>query len=157
MTGETTQDAPGVSAGQMVLSMTGGQVARKLLEIISNDTRLLVRPAPGYAPVRCLLAVATMRDGVISLAPLRLKTGEGNLTGGGQIDLRRDAVNMLLRSEGQSTSFWALDTPLRITGSLSDPLALPSPGAATSDLDGEAAENLRVLAPRLKQVSAGGC
>lgn len=157
ITGKTVLDGLSASNGHLALSMTGGSVSRQFLEHVSTDMRLLLRKAEGYASVRCLLTVASMHNGIISVAPLRLKTSEGNLFGGGQVDLRRDAINLALQSEGQSTQFLALDIPLHITGNFANPLVRPSTGSAGADLELAGADNLRRLPPGLRRLIAGRC
>lgn len=155
MTGTTTEDGLADSHGQAVLSMTRGRVSREFLELASLDLRLLLRKGGGYTSVVCFLAVAEMRNGAVSLAPLRLRTREGNFSGGGQLDLRRDAMDLYLQSDSKSTHFWALDIPLRITGSLASPQVRPSTRSAAPALNARGAENLRLLSPDLRQTASG--
>ena len=155
MTGATAQEALAASRGQAALAMTGGQISRELLQLASSDLRLLLRKGQGAASVTCFLAVADMRNGVASVAPLRLKTREGNLFGGGQVDLRHDALDLYVQSEGKSTNFWALDIPVRITGSFTSPQVQPSTGSKTEALRARGGENLRILPPALRQAIAG--
>lgn len=155
MTGTTLEDGLAASQGQAVLSMRGGRVSREFLRLASIDLRLLLREGKGNASIVCFLTVANMRNGLLSLAPLRLKTREGNFSGGGEIDLRRAAVDLYLRSDSKSTHFWALDIPLHITGSLTHPKAMPSSGRAVSAQGGRAASNLRLLSPSLRQAVDG--
>ena len=154
MTGTNTQDGLGASRGQAVFSMVGGQMSRQLLQLASIDMRLLLRKGQGTLPVVCFLAVTNMRDGVASVAPFRLKTGNGNLSGGGQVDLRRDFIDLYLRSESKSTNFWALDVPVHITGSLAAPQVRPSIRSGAPALNARGSENMRALTPGLRQMIA---
>ena len=78
LTGKTPNDGLGTSGGELVLSMTGGKVARQFLESASTDARQLFRKAAGYASVDCLLGVANLHNGIASISPLRLRTSDGN-------------------------------------------------------------------------------
>lgn len=154
MTGKTTEDGIANSRGQAVLSMTGGQITRQLLELASIDVRLLMRKGQGLASVVCLLVVADMRNGIASIAPMRLRTREGNLAGGGQIDVRRSYIDLYFQSEGKSTQFWALDIPVHITGSFANPSVKPMILARKPGWGGD---NLRSLPPALRQLSGKNC
>ncbi len=154
MTGRSTQDGLGASRGQAVLSMAGGQVSRQFLQLASIDLRLLLRKGQGTTSVVCFLAVGDMRNGVASVAPLRLRTREGDLSGGGQVDLLRDALDLRLKSDRRSTHFWALDIPVRITGSLSNPKAGPALSSEPQETEARAAANLRLLPPGLRELAS---
>ena len=80
-------------------------------------------------PISCFLAAASMTNGIVTVAPKRLKTNEGTLIGSGQLDLRRDTMDLLIQSEGRTTDFWALDNPLGVSGSFTNPRAQPSAGS----------------------------
>lgn len=127
--GNTLTDGLGASDGALILSMTGGHIAREFLQLASTDVRVLVQKATGQVPIDCLLGVGNMRNGIVAVAPLRLKTQEGNLFGSGQLDLRRQSMDLLVQSESRSTEFWALDIPLRFTGNFTNPHAQPSAGS----------------------------
>jgi uncharacterized protein involved in outer membrane biogenesis len=157
MTGRTTEDGLADSRGQAVLSMTGGQITRQALELASIDVRLLLRKGQGFASVVCLLAVADMKNGIASIAPMRLRTREGNVSGGGQLDLRRSYVDLYLQSEGKSTQFWALDIPVHITGSFTNPAVQPMILSRMPAWGGRGSENLRSLPSALRQVADTKC
>ncbi|MFW1582050.1 hypothetical protein ACEV7R_23770, partial [Vibrio parahaemolyticus] len=89
--------------------MQGGLIARDLLEKLSGDLRTLLRKGEGRTQISCLLGVVVLRDGIARLAPLRLRAAEGVAIGGGQIDLARRRLDLVLRTERASTSFFALD------------------------------------------------
>jgi hypothetical protein len=120
MTGATLSDAVKTSSGEAVLAMTGGRISRDLVERASTDLRTLFRAGEGSMPISCLLAIATLRDGLATIAPLRLRTPETTLVGGGQVNLVSETVDMALRPEAGATSLLALKLPLRISGDFGD-------------------------------------
>jgi uncharacterized protein involved in outer membrane biogenesis len=126
MTGTTATDALGSSHASAVIAMRDGQVSRALMEKASIDLRTLLRKGAGTAQVTCLLGVADLRNGAGPVSPLRLRTSEGTLVGGGQIDLVKRALDVTLRTERATTGFFALDVPVRISGSFADPNIRPA-------------------------------
>jgi AsmA family protein len=153
MTGATLSEALKTSSGEAVLAMTGGRVARDLVERASTDLRTLFRTGEGWIPVSCLLGIATLRNGVATIAPLRLRTPETTLLGSGQIDLVTEKVDMVLKTEAGTTSLLALKLPLRITGDFHGlhvvpSFAAPDPPPGAGDPGHLASTELQLLAER---------
>jgi uncharacterized protein involved in outer membrane biogenesis len=111
--------------GSLVFAMIDGKVSRDVLEKASVDLRTIFRKGKGMSAVKCLLGVATVKDGVAQVSPLILRTPEAALAGGGTIDLLRNKVDLTIRSDPKSTGFFALDLPIRISGALDAPSAAP--------------------------------
>ncbi|WP_119302576.1 AsmA family protein [Dongia deserti] len=116
MTGPTVGAALKRSEGAAVLALRNGAIARSLVERLSADLRSLFRSQEGTVPVSCLLGVVTMKNGLAVLAPLRLESADATATGGGEIDLPNDKLDVTIKTEPGSTSFFALDIPVRISG-----------------------------------------
>jgi AsmA family protein len=124
-TGTKLGDALSRSQGYAVFAMIDGKVARDALEKASTDLRTVFRKGEGMSAVKCLLGVATVKNGVAQVSPLILRTPEATLTGGGSIDLLKNTVDLTVRSDPKSTGFFALDIPIRISGALDAPSAGP--------------------------------
>ncbi|GAB2176617.1 AsmA family protein [Dongia sp. agr-C8] len=116
--------------GSAVFAMTEGKVSRDILEKASVDLRTIFRKGKGMSAVRCLLGVATVKNGVAQVSPLILRTPDATLTGGGSIDLAKNSVDLTIRSDPESTGFFALDIPIRISGALDAPKAAPDSKSA---------------------------
>jgi uncharacterized protein involved in outer membrane biogenesis len=116
MSGDTIQAALKASRGHAVLAVTQAHVARDLIEKVSTDVRSLFRTREGVVEVTCLLGVVDLRDGIGTVRPLRMRTSDGTLVGGGQVDFLRQRLNLIIQSESASTSFFALDVPVRVSG-----------------------------------------
>nr|WP_246526738.1 AsmA-like C-terminal region-containing protein [Plastoroseomonas hellenica] len=114
--GETLGAALRNGRGQAVVTMIEGRIARSALEAASTNILALFRDQDGTARIRCLVAAADLRDGRTTIAPLRLRTTEATISGGGSIDLGRARMDLLIGSESASTGFFALDIPVRISG-----------------------------------------
>jgi uncharacterized protein involved in outer membrane biogenesis len=123
--GSKLGDALAHSDGTAVFAMIDGKVSRDALEKASTDLRTVFRKGEGMSRVKCLLGVATVKNGVAQVSPLILRTTEATLTGGGTIDLAKSTVDLTIRSDPKSTGFFALDIPIRISGALSSPSAAP--------------------------------
>lgn len=141
--------------GSAVFEMTEGKVSRDLLEKASVDLRTIFREGKGMSAIQCLLGVAVVKNGIAQVSPLILRTGEATLSGGGTIDLGRNAIDLTIRSDPKSTGFFALDIPIRISGGLDAPKAAPDskskfePGLALPELPkpiSRVAEESRCLA-----------
>jgi uncharacterized protein involved in outer membrane biogenesis len=133
-----------------VVSMRGGSIAREVIEMASTDIRALFRTARGNTPLTCMLAMIDMRAGRGEVAPLRIRAGTGTVSGLASFDLNRHTLDLVIGSQSATTSDFALDIPVRVSGSFADPDIAPArwSGAGRATL----AEGDRVapLAPALR-------
>ncbi|MEK9968203.1 MAG: AsmA-like C-terminal region-containing protein [Ferrovibrio sp.] len=134
MTGATLGDAVKTARGHAVLAMQQGRIARSLVEAAAADLRTLFRDRGDGTALRCLLAMAEMKDGSIALAPLLLRSDGGTIRAAGRIDLPRQEIDLVLRSDPMTTGFFALDIPIHLQGPLRDPAAKPERQAVLPDL-----------------------
>jgi uncharacterized protein involved in outer membrane biogenesis len=156
MTGDTLTAALRAGHGHAVLAMTQGQVARTLLEQASTDLRALFRPGVGMARITCLLGVVDLHNGIGTIAPLRLRTPETTLIGGGTVDFLTQRLDLTIRSEAASTGIFALDMPTRISGPFSRLGVQPAIGSAARWLDAPARNQLTQDMPTaLRQLAEG--
>ncbi len=151
--GATLNAAARAADGSAVVEMRGGSIAREVIEMASTDVRLLFRRARGMTPVSCLLGVLTMRDGVATVSPLRVRAAEGTIAGSGTFDLQRRRIDMTIGSEAKTTGAFALDVPVRISGSLADPSVRPAQWSAAGRARLAAADEIAALPPGLRQAA----
>ncbi|WP_421990086.1 AsmA family protein [Roseococcus sp.] len=109
-----------------VVAMNGGQIQREVIEMASTDLRSLFRTPRGMTPVACLLAVAEIRAGAGEVAPLRIQAGTGTIAGIATFDLNRRQLDLVIGSQRDTTSFFALDIPIRASGSFASPTIRPA-------------------------------
>jgi AsmA family protein len=128
MSGSTIGAALKRSNGAAVLLMRDGQVAQSLIEQLSTDLRGLFRQRQDSVPVNCLLGIVTLKEGIGVISPLRLESRTAVAVGAGKIDLVRDRLDLTVRTERDTTSFFALDIPVRISGPFDRISAAPLPG-----------------------------
>ena len=114
---EATRKADLVAA----VSMEKGEIAREIVEAASMDLRLLFRHAKGTTPITCMLGVLEMHQGIGKVVPLRLKTSAGVLAAKADFDLNRRWLDLVFASRPFSTSFFALDIPVRVSGRFDSP------------------------------------
>lgn len=141
MTGITIDDALKASHGHAVLVMKEGRIARALLEKLSTDLRSLFRRDERLARISCLLGVIDMRDGRGAISQLRLQTPATALLGGGQVDFLRQRLDLTIKSVSATTSFFALDIPLRISGRFTQLRVEPVVGSSARWLDARARQS----------------
>ncbi|WP_419897531.1 AsmA family protein [Roseomonas sp. USHLN139] len=124
--GATLNAAWHAAQASAVVTMRAGSIERAVIEAASTDLRGLLRRAPGMVPLRCLVAVIDLRGAEGQVAPLRLRTDQGTLYGQGRFDLSRRWMDFLVASEGSTTSSFALDVPIRLSGRFADPDIAPA-------------------------------
>ena len=154
MNGPTVGAALKRSDGAAVLLMRDGQVAQSLIEQLSADLRGLFRERHEYVPVTCLLGIVTLKDGIGVISPLRLESREAIAIGGGKIDLARKRLDLTVRTERDSTSFFALDIPVRISGPLDNLSAAPLSGS-DEDWLRQPTTAAEALPPDLREMASG--
>ncbi|PJI38521.1 AsmA-like C-terminal region-containing protein [Ferrovibrio sp.] len=125
MNGAQLGDALKTLQGHGVIAMQQGRIARSLVEAASADLRALFRDRGDSTALRCLLAAAEISNGMMVLGPLILRSDGGTIRGGGGIDLTRQHLDLVLRSDPKTTGFLALDIPLHLQGPLGDISAKP--------------------------------
>lgn len=158
LTGEVSVAAEGATLNaaargariSAVVAMRQGSIAREVVEMASLDLRLLFRDARGQTPVSCLLGVLDMRGGVGTLAPLRIRASSGTIGGLGRFDLNRKQVDLVIGSLASTTGTFALDIPVRVSGSFASPSIRPAEWSAAGRRTLAARDELAPLPPRLR-------
>ena len=130
MTGATIAEAREDNRIFGVLTMNDGTIDRQLVSLASTDVRSLFGGRTGSGRLSCLLAILNLQDGKGTIAPFRIKTSDGTITGGGFYDARRDYLDMTVGTQSATTSFFSLDVPIRITGPVTDFSVSPAFGAS---------------------------
>lgn len=125
MRGAVLGEALKTTRGHAVIAMQRGRIARSLVEAASADLSAIFRNRGDSTTLRCLLGIAEIRNGVVVLGPLTLRSDDGTIRGGGGIDLGRQHLDLVLRSDPKTTGFLALDIPLHLSGPLNNISAKP--------------------------------
>ena len=151
--GLTLNGAMRTARASAVLSMTGGSIAREVVEMASTDVRLLFRKARGMTPIACLLAAMDMRGGVGTVSPLRVRSAEGAIAGYARFDLNRRTLDMTIGSESASTGLFALDIPVRVSGPFANPGVSPAQWSASGRAQLAASNAMVGLPPGMQAVA----
>nr|WP_298685114.1 AsmA family protein [uncultured Dongia sp.] len=154
MQGGTLGAALKTADGAAVLTMTQGSVSRAIIEQASTDLRALFREREGSSPIECLAGVVIVKDGIATLAPLRLQAKDATLIGSGTIDLKQQRLEISAKSERASTGFFALDLPVKISGPF-DKLSAGLGGDAEKKWQPLAGADIAKLDPEIKRLAAG--
>lgn len=153
--GGTLGEALARARGAALLTLGKGDVARSLIEQVSADLRSIFREKAGRVPVACLLAAMSVKQGIGTLAPLRLETDAAILRGAGTVDLGAQQLDLTLQTERDSTNFFALDLPIRINGPFADLAVNPQIGADSGLPEGGTARALGKLPASLRKLAQG--
>ena len=148
--GRTVNTAAHQARVSAVLSMLGGSVEKRVIELGSTDLRAAFRRADGNAPLNCLLGVLDMRAGVGQIAPLRIRAETGTIAGSGRFDFNNHTMDLLVGSQEDTTSSFALDVPVRIHGRFDDPDLEPARWSSQGRAQMAAADNIAPLPPALR-------
>ena len=148
--GRTVNTAAHQARVSAVLSMLGGSVEKRAIELGSTDIRAAFRRADGNAPLNCLLGVLDMRAGVGRIAPLRIRAETGTIAGSGRFDINNHTMDLLVGSQEDTTSSFALDVPVRIHGRFDDPDLEPARWSSQGRAQMAAADNIAPLPPALR-------
>jgi uncharacterized protein involved in outer membrane biogenesis len=133
-----------------VAAMRGGTIQKNIIEMASTDIRTLFRTDRGMSPVTCLLAGLDMRAGIGTVAPLRVRSAEGTISGSATFDLYRRTFDLTIGSEARSTGLFALDIPIRVAGPFGAPAITPAQWSAQGRAMLAAADSLSQLPPALR-------
>jgi uncharacterized protein involved in outer membrane biogenesis len=152
MTGATLVEARQVNRIFGVLTMDGGTIDRKLVSLASTDIRALFGFQSGSGRMDCLLAVLNLQNGRGTIAPLKIRASGGTITGGGSYDAGRDYLDMTIGTQSSTTSIFALDVPVRISGPVTDFTVTPAFGGSARM---NAVGNIGDLPPDMQTVANG--
>ncbi|GBR05945.1 AsmA family protein [Acetobacter oeni] len=149
----TLNEAVQVADLTAAVGMDRGEISREVIAMASTDVSLLVRKAKGMAPVTCLLGVLTLHHGSGTVLPLRVSSTAGTVIGAAIFDLNRKWFDLAFQS--QATGFFALDVPVRVSGSFSHPgLGLAGWSAKGRDLL-KSARTATTLPPEIGNFTPG--
>lgn len=136
-----------------VVSMDNGAIGRNVVETASIDLRRLFRKAEGMSGLSCLLGVLDMRAGIGTVLPLRIRAADGTIVGQASFDLNRRRFDLTVGSQSATTSAFALDIPVRVSGSFADPSVRPARWSAAGRKLLAASEDAGRLPADLRQAA----
>ncbi len=115
--------------GEIVLGMAGGDLSALLIDLSGLEFGNAVLSAlgvPKRTQVECLIADFALDRGLLRTRALILDTGAAVVRGTGTINLRDDAMSLVIRTAPKHFSIGSLPGPIEISGTLKHPRVLPS-------------------------------
>jgi len=114
-----------------------GRLRNEFFNFLSADVLTAVNPlAPAQQPQQVLCSVGRfdIRDGKAVSRVTLLDTTRATVVGEGGIDLKSEKIDMLFTPSTKDTSLLSVAAlvPVRLTGSLADPVVLPDPVQAAA-------------------------
>lgn len=131
--GASLREALGNADGRIALVIPAGDVrvepASASALDMANLGDAIFRGPPGLAPagLNCGLVAFTVRDGVGTADPILIDTDGHVLSGEGRLDLREETLDLRLEADGKAFGFFARPRPVRLGGTLADPLLMREP------------------------------
>ncbi len=118
--GQTLQQLKETTNGHAVLSVTDGQISRRMMQLAATDVHALF-DQDRLVPISCLKAEVNFKNGIGNLTSFVAKSAAGDFAGNGIINLPQDTLDFKLKANPKTTSFLALDMPIQVKGKLDDP------------------------------------
>jgi uncharacterized protein involved in outer membrane biogenesis len=127
--GRSLAEILGNGDGALTLSMTDGDLSKLLVDLAGlrlGSALLTSLGGEQRTRVECFLADMELRRGTLSTRALLLETEDAVTQGRGTVDLKREQVQIRLRTESKRLTIGVLPASLLISGSLKSPSAAPA-------------------------------
>ncbi len=148
--GATLNEAARGARLSAVFAMDSGSISRHVIELASTDARTIFRKAHGMSPISCVVGVLDIRAGTGTISPLRIRSADGTITGRGTFDIYRHQIDITVASEARTTSLFALDVPVRVSGSFASPTIRPATLSAVGRAQLSGGDDVSRLLPSLQ-------
>ncbi|MEC5213409.1 uncharacterized protein involved in outer membrane biogenesis [Polaromonas sp. CG_9.5] len=130
--GNSVAEMLGSASGNVAVLMGKGEISNILLEFMGLDggevIKFLLR-GDRNVQLRCAAAAFDVKQGLMSSRAIVLDTSDTVITGEGQISLRNETLDILLKPKPKDMSILSLRSPLRIGGTFADMSAGPEKAA----------------------------
>ncbi|MBW3549556.1 MAG: AsmA family protein [Proteobacteria bacterium] len=138
----------GSSDGDVAFGMGRGRISNLLMEVAGLDLAEIIKftlTEDRQIPVRCAFGDFAVENGVMTARALAFDSSDTILVGEGEINLREETLDLLIRPRPKDRSLLSLRAPLVIDGTFSDPDIRPD--LARVGLRGAIALTLGSIAP----------
>ncbi len=112
--------------GQLELAMSGGKLdvlAVELLGLDAGEAALAALANSDQVPLNCSYLRFDANQGRAKLAQLFISTRDSNITGGGNIDLDSERIDLTFEAHAKDVSLLSGNSPVKLQGTLSNPEA----------------------------------
>ena len=130
-TGDSVGKLLGSSTGKIGVYMDEGKISRFLMELVALDLWDAARvklKGDQEIEIRCVIADFGVKGGIAHTNALVFDTTVTNVTGGGTINLKTEAMDLTLKPTPKDSGIGSLRTPLHIKGTFSEPDIGPDMG-----------------------------
>ncbi|WP_312705536.1 AsmA family protein [Stenotrophomonas lactitubi] len=118
----------GSSSGNVALGMGRGHVGNLLMEVAGLDITESLKflfTGDKQIPLRCAFADFGVREGLMHTRSMAVDTTDTIILGEGDVSLRDETLDLLLKPRPKDRSILVLRSPLRIGGTFKDPSFRP--------------------------------
>nr|WP_052032158.1 AsmA family protein [Xanthomonas fragariae] len=102
--------------GNLIMELAGLDIAESLKYLVTKDRQI---------PVRCIFGDFGVQDGLMQSRALAFDSTDTIIVGDGNISLKNETLDLLLRPRPKDRSILSLRSPLRIGGTFKDPTFHP--------------------------------
>ena len=130
--GNSVAEMLGSASGNVAVLMGKGEISNILLEFMGLDGGEVIKfllSGDRTVQLRCAAAAFDVKQGLMSSRAIVLDTSDTVITGQGQISLRNETLDILLKPKPKDMSILSLRSPLRIGGTFGDMSAGPEKAA----------------------------
>ncbi len=131
-TGRSLAEIVGHGNGEIKLFMGhGGNLSALLVDLAGLEFGNAVLSAlgvPTRADIECLVLIAPLHNGVLTVQTFALDTTEANVALGGEVNLMTEAIGLKLSAKSRHFSIGSIPTPILVTGTFKGPSVHPALG-----------------------------
>ena len=114
--------------GSIGLGMGRGRISNLLMEMAGIDIAEIIKFKLGkdrQIPIRCAFGDFKVNNGLMTAQSLAFDTTDTILIGSGNVSLRNETLDLVLRPRPKDRSLFALRSPLKVTGTFKQPSFKP--------------------------------
>lgn len=130
--GNSLAEMLGQGDGELKLFMNGGELSALLVNLAGLEfgkALLSLLGLPSETQVRCLISDFELEKGLLQTRMLLLDTGEANVIGKGDINLREETLDYRISTQPKRIGLASLSAPINIRGTFKEPSIRPDLGA----------------------------
>ena len=130
--GNSVAQMLGTASGDVAVLMGKGELSNILLEYMGLDGGEIIKfilSGDRNVQLRCAAAAFEVKQGLMSSKVILLDTSDTVINGSGQISLKNETLDIVLKPEPKDKSILSLRSPLKIAGTFSAPTAGPDKAA----------------------------
>lgn len=126
--GDSMAQMLGAASGDVAMLMGRGELSNILLEFLGLDGGEVIKfflRGDRNVQLRCAAAAFEVKQGLMSSKVILLDTSDTVINGSGQISLKNETLDIVLRPEPKDKSILSLRSPLNIGGTFAAATAMP--------------------------------